>query len=857
MLAMAVLLTGRDALAQTVFDNSANVVTDGPGGGPVVVAQQGANQFGDEIVLDPGAANANAVVVPGVSTNVVLTNFTFEYYANETTYTKLTPIISNWVHVVGTKTVTTPVTIGYTTNFSYPAWTVDLRFYASGGQAYGSNYTAPGALLFDSAPQTETGIAASGPTHRHTLSFNSVNKGLPASGVLVPLDLIWTVQFGGAALYSTNSFGLTMYTNPVVGGDYPDYWQNTNSGSSTAWVDMASSSAIDFGAVAQAGVNDASEIPTVAIVSPANKFDSVGNPTVTVTGTAALVSKVQNNYIAQVLWRLNGGDWTPATLAAGATKSNWTASVTLPTDLGAGYGTTNLFEVETIDAAAHVSLIASHTFVYQSLQTATINVNGNGLVKFGTSTNFPGTLSLIVGKTYTITATQPTDNSYYFSNVVYSYLDVNGNPVTGNTGSSTGANANTLTYTFVMETNETLTFNFPTNRFFAAAGTYNGLFYNATTGPDMTSAGYFTLTVNADKLRSYTATLTFPRFTAKLTSKVYFNLDGSATYQFGTTNITFQLPLSGDNDTVTGTVVDTGGAPVNSVLLGDRQMPTAVAPWAGKYTMVLPGAIGNANQWPIGDSSATLTVDGTKGTATFGNLFFGANTPKQLVPIVSTNGDLPFYAADGDDLIIGWLKLDTNNPDGLANKLTWVHDSIGAGEKLTSAFTYQTNIIASPFVAATPVVAFTNTPATALFGVPGFTSTNVNIVADATGKNAGGLDPIIYTAASKWLTNFSYDYATNIVKGNPVVTKTATNIVSIVVTATTNIPVGYGLTFTTAATKIQADGHVTGSVNDTTDFGAGLGAKGVQSFGGVVLQNQHAVRGGFVGGSDFGFVLMQ
>ena len=53
-----------------------------------------------------------------------------------------------------------------------------------------------------------------------------------------------------------DSVGVDLYSPPVVGRDYPDYWENTIAG----WVLKTNTVAVDFGAVMQAEVPEPSSI---------------------------------------------------------------------------------------------------------------------------------------------------------------------------------------------------------------------------------------------------------------------------------------------------------------------------------------------------------------------------------------------------------------------------------------------------------------------------------------------------------------------------------------------------------------------------------------------------------------------
>jgi hypothetical protein len=54
--------------------------------------------------------------------------------------------------------------------------------------------------------------------------------------------MTWSVKFTGLGL--DDSVGVDIYSPPVVGTDYPDYWQNDGTG----WTLLTNSVPMDFGA---------------------------------------------------------------------------------------------------------------------------------------------------------------------------------------------------------------------------------------------------------------------------------------------------------------------------------------------------------------------------------------------------------------------------------------------------------------------------------------------------------------------------------------------------------------------------------------------------------------------------------
>lgn len=158
--------TAAGAVASVVYDNSLNDL--------LYRFDPGTKEVGDEIILD-GSARWPA-------------QFAFEFWG------------------IGTN------------NGSFTGGVrARLRFYRNDGPL-ASGYATPGSLLFDSGPFP---IPA---TPRATARFENLQLEalLPLTQPL-PESFTWTVQFSGLA--SGDSAGLDLYSPPVVGNNYTDYWE--------------------------------------------------------------------------------------------------------------------------------------------------------------------------------------------------------------------------------------------------------------------------------------------------------------------------------------------------------------------------------------------------------------------------------------------------------------------------------------------------------------------------------------------------------------------------------------------------------------------------------------------------------
>ena len=164
--------------ATPIFDNSVNDLT--------VRFDPGTYEVGDQILL--------------ANTERYLTEFSFEFWGTNT----LSPGNATFAGAVEAR----------------------VQFYRNDGAPF-NGYATPDNAFFTS-PWFSVGT----PTARSTLIFTAgVGLDFPSGGLYIPVDeMTWSVQFRGMG--ATDSVGVDIYSPPVVGADYPDYWQN-NGGSWT------------------------------------------------------------------------------------------------------------------------------------------------------------------------------------------------------------------------------------------------------------------------------------------------------------------------------------------------------------------------------------------------------------------------------------------------------------------------------------------------------------------------------------------------------------------------------------------------------------------------------------------------
>ncbi len=155
-----------------VFDNSVN--------DSMVRFNPGTNEVGDEIILD-GAAR-------------YLTSFIFEYWGTNSSQADFEGTIQ-----------------------------ARVRFYGHDGPLTDSGFPSPGTVLYDS------GSFAVHATTRSTLIIQDfqLDAVVPLTDP-VPDNFTWSVQFTGMS--ANDAVGLDLYSPPVVGLDFTDYWERDESG---------------------------------------------------------------------------------------------------------------------------------------------------------------------------------------------------------------------------------------------------------------------------------------------------------------------------------------------------------------------------------------------------------------------------------------------------------------------------------------------------------------------------------------------------------------------------------------------------------------------------------------------------
>jgi hypothetical protein len=178
-----------------IFDNATNDLS--------VRFDPGTNEVGDEIIL-AGSAR-------------YLTYFSFEFYAINTNH---------------------PATLGGTVNGR-------VRFYENDGPSF-NGYLTPGTVFYDSGWFSVSDLLGGATTPRSTIYFSTADFGGAPLYIPIPgSNMTWSVQFQESD--PTDDVGLDLYSPPVVGQDYPDYWMNLNN--SGSWALKSNTVPVDFAAL--------------------------------------------------------------------------------------------------------------------------------------------------------------------------------------------------------------------------------------------------------------------------------------------------------------------------------------------------------------------------------------------------------------------------------------------------------------------------------------------------------------------------------------------------------------------------------------------------------------------------------
>jgi len=414
--------------------------------------------------------------------------------------------------------------------------------------------------------------------------------------------------------------------------------QLTNSGTYTVIVSNA------YGAVTNSNAVLSVTAPTVVIVAPPA---TVSNASLTILGTAAGPAGV-----ASVLCQLNSNGWF-----APSGTTHWQTAVFLQPG-------TNTFQAQSFDPVGNASAIKSIAFFYATVSPLTLQTNGHGSI----STSFKGT-NLIVDRSYTVRAIPGTGQLFL-----------------GWSGSAP-ATANPLT--FVMQSNMVVQAKFFTNPFIAAAGIYDGLFFDTNAVGEQSSGLLSSLVIKTTGAYSGVVAI----------KGVHFGFTGSfdVAEQQSTPTVArpdaqggpLALNMTLGANEVTGTISGNDEGGWTSALLAEKAGPFA---GSAEYTLLIPPGLGAPSASPPGYGYALVTNH--NGVVALAGALADGAAFSQTASVVGA-GNVPFYASlyGNTGLLFGWLNVD----GGLTGaNLWWIKTPSASSALYTNGFTnIVTNALAS------------------------------------------------------------------------------------------------------------------------------------------------------------------
>jgi hypothetical protein len=124
---------------------------------------------------------------------------------------------------------------------------------------------------------------------------------------------------------------------------------------------------------------------------------------------------------------------------------------------------------------------------------------------------------------------------------------------------------------------------------------------------------------------------------------------------------------------------------------------TNSAPWAGRYTLVIPGQ-DNPTLGPEGGGVAAVKVD-TAGRATFaGTLADGTKVAHKAV--LSKRGQWPLYVPlySGGGSILSWLTVTNTDTNDIQGHLHWMKPAMLKAKQYAGGFTNKAEVLGSSYV---------------------------------------------------------------------------------------------------------------------------------------------------------------
>jgi Divergent InlB B-repeat domain/Fibronectin type III domain/Bacterial Ig domain len=280
---------------------------------------------------------------------------------------------------------------------------------------------------------------------------------------------------------------------------------------------------------------------------------------------------------------------------------------------------------------------------------------------------------LTIGQTYTVTAIPDAGQTF-----------------AGWTGTYNSANPQ---LTFLMTSNLFLQANFKPADFTPSASTFSGLFYQ-NDQVRLSQAGFFRITTT--KQGRYSGYLRIGARRYPVSGKL--DAQGQTVKTIARARqSSLTLNLAVGTDQVSGYVTNADWV---ATLAGDRAVfngRTNPAPFAGKFTLVIPGLEGDPSS-PAGHGFGAVRVNAS-GSAHVAGVLADGTRFSQSAP-VSRNGSWPFYAPlySGNGLVLSWLAFTNQSDSDLNGLLTWIKSPNAKARYYPSGFDNQSQAAGSIYV---------------------------------------------------------------------------------------------------------------------------------------------------------------
>ena len=476
------------------------------------------------------------------------------------------------------------------------------------------------------------------PSSQTVTAGNNVSFTVAASGTS-PFSYQWRLNGANIGGATSATLTLTSVTTGQSGGSYSCFVSNV-AGTVTS-------------SAATLTVNAAPIAPTITL-QPVSKTVTAGtNVSFTVAASGTSPFSYQ--------WRLNGAN------IGGATSATLTlTSVTTGQSGNYSCVVTNAGGSATSSAATLIVNAAT-----SQPTTLTLIIQGQGTVSPDLRS-----ANLNIGQLYTVTATPAA--GYIF---------------TGWTVQTPSTVPTSRTIAFVMASNLVLQATFVPDPSIAAAGFYNGLFFE-NDEVRLHSAGAFNLILNAGE--SFSAWLQIGATRFSLSGTLDANLTATNVIaRTGALPLTIELRVGQGSEAgqIFGRVTD---GVWTSPLSGGRTVATS--PFAGDYTVVIPGTTGNAAR-PAGDGYATLHVATDSLGTMSGTLADGTRFSQSAY--VTGDGDWPLFVStySGNGAIMSWLSFSNLSTSDLNGTLVWIKQAGASATSFPLGFTNSLNALGSIYVA--------------------------------------------------------------------------------------------------------------------------------------------------------------